>query len=156
MTDSFTIRRATLDDVPTILFQRRSMFSEMGSGTEDAIDIMSVSFEPWLREKMRDERYLGWFAINEADEIVAGAGVWLMDWPPTVIEPLSLRAYMLNVFTHTGYRKRGLAHMLTQTVVEWCKNHDRHLLVLHASNAGRPVYESMGFELSNEMKLILR
>lgn len=155
MTESYSIRRATLDDVPTILFQRCAMFSEMGSGTPEEIETMKHAFEPWLRQKMAEDRYLGWFAITNDGEIAAGAGLWLMEWPPTVIEPNARRAYMLNVFTHPEHRRQGLAHRLTQTIIDWCRTNGCHLLLLHASDAGRPVYESMGFALSNELKLRL-
>lgn len=155
MSDSFAIRRAALEDVPTILYQRRSMFSEMGVGTPETIHTMEIGFEPWLRRRMAEERYLGWFVVAESGEIAAGAGLWLMEWPPTVIEPGPLRAYMLNVYTEHKYRNHGLAHRLTQTIIAWCKDNGHRLLVLHASEAGRPVYESLGFQLSSEMKLIL-
>ena len=155
MSDRFAVRRATLDDVPTILFHRRSMFAEMGIGTAEALDAMEIGFEPWLRRKLAEEHYLGWMVTTESGEVIAGAGLWLMEWPPTVIEPGALRAYMLNVYTHPPYRKQGLAHRLTQTIIDWCKANNYRLLVLHASDAGRPVYESLGFKLSNEMRLIL-
>jgi hypothetical protein len=48
-----------------------------------------------------------------------------------------------------------LAHRLTQTIIDWCRANGYHLLVLHASDAGRPIYESMGFKLGNEMKMKL-
>jgi GNAT superfamily N-acetyltransferase len=155
MTEGFTIRRATLDDVPTILYHRRAMFTEMGVGTSAEMDAMEAAFEPWLCQKMVEKHYLGWLVVAENGETAAGAGLWLMEWPPTVIESNALRAYMLNVYTQPAYRKRGLAHQLTQTIIGWCKENGYHLLVLHASDAGRPVYESMGFQLSNEMKLRL-
>jgi GNAT superfamily N-acetyltransferase len=155
MSDSFAVRRATLDDVPAILYQRRSMFSEMGVGTPETLQAMEIGFEPWLRKRMAEERYLGWFVMTAMGEIAAGAGLWLMEWPPTVIEPGALRAYMLNVYTEHAYRNHGLAHRLTQTIIAWCKDNGYRLLVLHASDAGRPVYESLGFQLSNEMRLIL-
>lgn len=155
MTDTFTIRQATLNDVPTILFHRRSMFTEMGVGTPAEMDTMEAAFEPWLRQTMAKGCYLGWLAIAQNGVVAAGAGLWLMEWPPTVIESNARRAYMLNVYTHKTYRKRGLAHRLTETIIDWCKTNGYHLLVLHASEAGRPVYESMGFQLSSEMKLRL-
>lgn len=155
MTSTFTIRRAAIDDVPTILFHRRSMFTEMGVGTPAEMDAMEASFEPWLRMKMTENHYLGWFVLAGNGDIAAGAGLWLMEWPPTVVESNALRAYMLNVYTKHEYRRQGLAHRLTRTIIDWCKANGYHLLVLHASDAGHPVYESLGFQLSNEMKLRL-
>jgi hypothetical protein len=37
--------------------------------------------------------------------------------------------------------------------VEWCRADGFHGVVLHASDEGRPLYESMGFQTTNEMRL---
>jgi GNAT superfamily N-acetyltransferase len=155
MSECYTLRLATLDDVPTILHQRRAMFAEMGSGTDEQLDAMTSAFAPWVREKIAQGRYRGWLVLDTSGAIVGGAGLWLMEWPPTVLEPNPLRAYMLNVYTEPAHRRHGIAHLLTEAIIDWCRANAYHLLVLHASDAGRPVYESLGFRLSNEMRLVL-
>jgi hypothetical protein len=39
--------------------------------------------------------------------------------------------------------------------MEWCRANGVSAVILHASDAGRPLYASMGFEPSNEMRVIL-
>jgi hypothetical protein len=43
-----------------------------------------------------------------------------------------------------------------ETMVGWCRSQGFAGVTLHASDDGRHLYESMGFELSNEMRLKLR
>jgi len=43
-----------------------------------------------------------------------------------------------------------------ETMISWCKQQGLARLTLHASEDGRRLYESLGFEPSNEMQLNLR
>jgi hypothetical protein len=43
-----------------------------------------------------------------------------------------------------------------QTIIGWCKEEGFARVTLHASDDGRALYDSLGFEVSNEMRLNLR
>jgi len=78
---------------------------------------------------------------------------------PWLAHPYDLecrRATILNVYTTPEYRRRGIAGKLIQTMIAWCKQQGLARVTLHASEAGRHLYQSLGFEPSNEMRLILR
>ena len=49
-------------------------------------------------------------------------------------------------------RCRGLAETLMRRVIAWAGEAGVHTLVLHASEAGRPLYERLGFASTNEMR----
>jgi GNAT superfamily N-acetyltransferase len=149
------IRRARLDekDMETIVHHRRAMFFDMGRRDERALDEMSEKFRPWLRRKMEAGEYLAWFAVAPDESVAAGAGLWLMDWPPLMTAGGKWRGNILNVYTETAYRRQGLARALMLTVMEWCEKEGIEGAILHASPEGRPLYESLGFEATNEMRL---
>ena len=146
----FVIRPAVLEEAVIIGAQRRAMFFDMGYG--DGLDTMVESFLPWIRGKMTAGEYLGWFAVAENGAIAAGAGLWLMDWPPHMIGPGSRRGNILNVYTDPEYRRQGLARRLTETAIEWCRANGIATVILHASDEGRELYRSLGFEPTNEMR----
>ncbi len=154
MSESFTIRQATLDDIPVIVAHRRKMFEDMHSGTPAILDSMESRFAPWVRDYMENGRYRTWFALTEDGKIASGAGLWLMDWPPHVIGEAAYRGYILNVYTEPDYRRQGLGKLLTQRCVDWCWANSIEVAVLHASNEGRLIYEKMGFTPTNEMRLM--
>ncbi len=131
------------------------MFKEMRSAGEAALDEMAARFGPWVEEKLAAEEYLGWFAIAADGAIAAGAGLWLMDWPPHVVGRAKRRGYLLNVYTEKAFRRRGLARHLVEVAMTWCYEHDVDTVVLHASDAGRRMYEEMGFRATNEMRIVL-
>jgi hypothetical protein len=41
-------------------------------------------------------------------------------------------------------------------MIDWCRTQGFMNVTLHASDKGRPLYESLGFEPTNEMRLDLR
>jgi GNAT superfamily N-acetyltransferase len=156
-----TIRPATFDasDLDAIVHQRRAMFEDMGYSDAAALSAMSELYRPWLLEKMQAREYLGWFALvpdsSPDSSLAAGLGLWLMDWPPHMLAPGPRRGNILNVYTEPAHRRRGLARALMEVALAWCAANRIGAVILHASGEGRPLYESLGFTESNEMKLLL-
>jgi len=151
----FTIRQAILADVDVIVAHRRAMFQDMGSAPDDVVDAMAMEFRPWVEAKMLAGEYLGWFAMAENSTIAAGAGLWLMDWPPHVLGRSQRRGNILNVYTEREFRRQGLARRLVEAAVDWCREHNVDTVILHASEEGRSMYENMGFRPTNEMRIAL-
>ncbi len=149
------LRRATVADASTIARHRRIMFRDLGYRDDAALDSMSDKFLPWVEQKMQSGEYLAWFAVTADDLVVAGAGLWLMDWPAHMVGSSSRRGNILNVFTEPAYRRRGLARRLVEAAMDWCKAHNIDFVILHASPEGRSLYESLGFTAGNEMRVKL-
>jgi GNAT superfamily N-acetyltransferase len=59
---------------------------------------------------------------------------------------------VLNVYTESAWRRRGLAELLMRHVLEWARAQRLDRLVLHASAEGRALYERLGFVATNEMR----
>jgi GNAT superfamily N-acetyltransferase len=151
----FTIRPATPADVESILHHRREMFRSMGYGDEAALERMATACRGYFASAVSDGSYLGWMAIADDGGVVGGGGICLMDWPSNPRDPQTRRAMILNMYVEPGCRRRGIARALMQTMIDWCRAHDFRNVDLHASDEGRPLYESMGFKPTNEMRLEL-
>jgi len=115
--ERITLRRATLEDAKTIAGHRRSMFREMGYEDEVALDSMTEKFLPWVKAKLESGDYVGWLAVTESDFVVAGAGLWLMDWPAHMLGSSTPRGNNLNVHTEPPFRRRGLARWLIEAAL---------------------------------------
>lgn len=146
-----TTRAATLADTELITAHRRAMFAEMGTSTESSLDEMSRNFAPWVKRMMESGRYTGW-VIVEDNLPVASAGFFMLDWPPHPLDPQAEhRGYLLNFWVQPAYRRRGLARLLVKEALAETWRNKIRVAALHASDAGRPVYEAMGFRATNEM-----
>lgn len=150
----FNVRRATTEDLDILAGHRHSMFVDMGYRDEAALNTMAAKCHDWLLDRMQRGEYLAWLVIAPDQSIAAGTGLWLMDWPPHMIGS-GVRGNILNVFTAVEYRRRGLARELMKVALEWCHSNQVDVVVLHASPQARPLYESMGFAGTNEMRMQL-
>jgi GNAT superfamily N-acetyltransferase len=151
-----TIRAGTVEDAPTILHHRESMFRDMGEGTSDQLDRMATITGPWLAQALADGSYRGWLAEDSSGRIVGGGGVLLCPWPASPKDPMLQRAIVLNVYTEPDSRHRGIARRIMATILEWLKQQGFRSASLHASDEGRPLYEELGFKATNEMRLRLQ
>ena len=153
--EGFVIRRASTADADTLVAHRQAMFEDMGYRDNAALTSMSAKFRVWLLEHMNAGDYHAWLVSAPDGSIAAGAGLWLMDWPPHMIGRSGQRGNILNVYTDHNFRRRGLARELMEAVLQWCGENRIDTIILHASPAGRTLYESMGFAPTNEMRLRL-
>jgi GNAT superfamily N-acetyltransferase len=155
MKDTITIRPARPDELSTVLYHRRQMFIEMGDTDVRALDEMELASEAIFGEALRNGTYRGWFA--EADgKVVAGGGVLLVRFQPSPREPRPARPFIINVYTERAFRRRGLARRIMKEMVDWCRAQGYAGVSLHATDEGRPLYASLGFLPTNEMRLRLR
>ena len=154
-----TLRRATPNDAALITTQRHQMFADNELTTEAAYNVMDIAFEPWVRERLTDGRYVGLFleepaaSPNDPATLLAACGIFFGDFPPHFLDPNPIRAYLLNFYTAPEARGRGLATQLLQHAVDECRKANVRVITLHASKFGRPIYEKFGFTQNNEMIL---
>jgi GNAT superfamily N-acetyltransferase len=150
-----TIREASPIDIPEILRQRRRMYEDMHYTDSIALDTMASLSAAYLKTAMAEGSFRGWLAADGA-RTVAGGAVLISPWPAHPYDLECRRATILNVYTDPEYRRRGIARQLMETIISWCRSEGFARVTLHASDDGRHLYESLGFEPSNEMRLTLR
>ncbi len=157
MSDNITLHPATVDDASIIVRHRHAMFADMGTGTLASRDAMDVTFAPYVARALGDGTYRGWLAQTDEGRVVAGGGLIVHEWPasPRDAQPQPRRAYILNMYTEPEYRSRGLARRIMNAMLDCCRAEKFGSVMLHASDAGRPLYESLGFAPTNEMRLRL-
>jgi len=155
MLDQITIRNATPEDIPALLHQRRGMYEDMGYTDDAAIAKMLSTSRTYLEDAMRNGSFRAWLAIvNQVP--VAGAGLIINPWLSHPYDQQCRQATILNVYTDPQFRRRGIARLLMNTIIEWCREQGFAHVSLHASKDGRPLYVSLGFEPTSEMRLKLK
>jgi GNAT superfamily N-acetyltransferase len=133
------------------------MFEEMGFNDPIVLDQVVAASRDFIEKGLATGSYRGFLAVKGNNEVIAGAGLAITDWLAHPAAPKqSRRAYILNVYTAPDYRRKGIARVLMQAVLDHCKREGFISVWLHTSVYGRPLYESMGFEATNEMKIMLK
>ena len=162
MSERFTISPASLADVDAIAEHRTRMFDEMGQVPPGTFETLRTKSRTRLRDFLGRGEYVGWLALpREHPEIIAGgAGIQLREVLP---HPLSRgnqwngvadgrHAIIINVFTEPQWRHQGVALLLLERIIQWARTERLDRLLLHASEAGRPLYERLGFVGTSEMR----
>jgi GNAT superfamily N-acetyltransferase len=149
------LRTATADDLPIIMSHRRRMFADMGFRDEKSLDAMGVTSAPFIKAGLENGSFRGWL-VETADGVVAGGGVVMLDYPSSPRDPSPRRAYILNMYTEPEYRRQGLAKLIVEAMIRWCREEGFGYVSLHASDDGRHLYETLGFKPTNEMRLVLK
>ncbi|MBI3450119.1 MAG: GNAT family N-acetyltransferase [Acidobacteria bacterium] len=152
---SYRVRPATVDDLATVLHHRRRMFEDMGHTDAGAMTAMLASSTPLLGRGLEEGSYRGWLVEADDGRVVAGGGVIILEFQSHPIDPRPRRAWVVNMFTEPEHRRKGFARRLMETMLAWCRADGMTYLYLHASADGRVLYESLGFEPNNEMRVKL-
>lgn len=160
MINEIKIREAGPNDLETILHHRCSMFRDMSEGTADELDRMVEVARPWMENALSNGSYRHWLAIDGGNgdgpgSVAGGGAVLLCPWPANPHDPCTERAIILNVYTEPDFRRQGVARLVMQAILNWIKARGLRSVNLHASPEGRHLYETLGFEPTNEMRLWL-
>lgn len=144
-------RSATVADAALIARHRHAMFAEIGRTDPGALETMRGNFRRWVERMIDAGKYVGWIIEDDGDPI-ASAGFFELEWPPHPFDPAGeARGYLLNFWVEPSHRRRGLARQLVKLALAESRRRGFRVTALHASKAGRPVYESLGFFGSSEM-----
>jgi GNAT superfamily N-acetyltransferase len=153
------VRRATAADAQVLGRHRALMFQEMGRLAGSAIEILTLTSAAYFETAIPGGAYAAWVAapLDQPTLIIAGGGAQRRPLlprpndrdPETIVDE---EALIVNVYTDPAWRRLGIAALIMQHILDWTRAEGITRVVLHASAAGRPMYERMGFVATNEMR----
>ncbi len=156
----FNYRSVTLDDIPDVVEFRTRMFRELGWRNEQRLLEVEPLFAAYLAEALPAGDCAGMVAeYLDADGVVRPAGTVVLVWqrvPPGVRNLAGIQAYALGMYVLPEMRRRGVARTLMLKSIDCAADHGASLVTLHASEFGRPLYERLGFTLTDEMRFFTR
>ncbi|WP_316860520.1 GNAT family N-acetyltransferase [uncultured Cohaesibacter sp.] len=145
------VRPVDGNDLDCVCGHRHAMFVEMGSVDEEQLLRSEAPFRSWLKLRLEDGRYYG-FIVEQEGKVVAGIGLTEIDWAPGPAHPESeRRGLIMNLYVEPGYRRAGIARELVLLAEQEFSRRGLGHAILHASDQGAPLYESLGWEKSSEM-----
>lgn len=151
--DEFSIREATPADIEVLVHHRLGMFRDMGVPEAD-LAAMEEPARAYFRRAVPDGKYVA-FLVANGGQVVAGGGIIIIHWPAGRGDLRDSKAMILNMYTEPEFRRRGFGRKLMERMIAWCRAQGYKTVSLHASDAGRPLYESLGFRPTNEFRLTL-
>lgn len=92
---------------------------------------------------------MAWFVAQDEAHVVGSVAAFLSAGRSNVLRDVT--ATLAGVYVVPGHRRRGVARELTERAIAWCQAQGCARIRLQASDAGRPLYESLGFKTFREM-----
>ena len=150
------IRAANVSDVAILVHHRRMMWWDMGRRDEEALCLMEAAASEYFPAALADGAYVGFLVEDGAGKVIGGGGIVVSAWPGILGQRQPRRAMILNMYVEREHRRQGIARALMERMIAWCKENGFASVGLHASEEGRPLYEKLGFEPTEEMRLDLK
>jgi GNAT superfamily N-acetyltransferase len=151
---AYSIRPATIADIPHVVQHRELMFRDMGIPAE--FEDMAAATELWLRHAIPSHVYRGWMAVAPGGDVAGGSGLIVIPWPPGPMTMDPRCGFIFNVYTQPPHRKQGLGRRLMDAMHDYCRAEGIERVVLNASVFGKPLYETMGYVTTAEPMMRMR
>jgi GNAT superfamily N-acetyltransferase len=152
----YILREAALDDVPVLVRQRRVMFIEATAAKDQrSLDAMDAAYKRYVERALPAGTFRAWLIQTKEGDVVSGGGISVYEQPPRPQDHTLRYVYVHSIYTEPEHRRRGLARTILNAIVQWCRENGFKTLTLHAVDASRPLYESVGFKPTTEMRMFL-
>jgi GNAT superfamily N-acetyltransferase len=153
-----TIRRATLDDLATLVRLRLALFRAMGELADTGMEgALAEALARYFAAEVPAGRFLGWLAHDETGAAIGCGGLVFAQKPPSASNLGGREAYLMNMYTDPARRGRGGATGLLATILDHGRTAGVGQVRLHEGAPGRPIYERAGFTATGtEMVLTMK
>ena len=122
------------------------------SDDEDMSVVEEESYA-YYRRALETEEHIAYLVYDNGKFIGAG-GVSFYQVMPTYHNPTGKKAYIMNMYTVSEYRKQGIAFHTLDLLVKDARKQGISQITLEATEMGRPLYERYGFiKMEDEMEL---
>lgn len=147
-------KKATLKDIDILTKTRIEVLRAANQLSEDT-DMSEVERQSYnyYQKSLRDGSHVAYLVFDGTRFVGAGA-VSFYKVMPTYHNPSGNKAYIMNMYTNTDYRRNGIATKVLDKLIKESKNRGITAISLEATDMGRPLYEKYGFvKMNNEMNL---
>jgi len=154
-----SLREATEHDIPRLGIHHRKMFEEILKKKGESIDpsipkALERTYAKKLKQELTDGSCKAW-VIEHKNRIVASGAITIASLVPTPKDLSSSVAYLHSMYTEKGYRNNSFANLIVERAIRFCRDNGINRVFLNASEAGRPIYERLGFRAAPEMMRLM-
>ena len=151
----FVYKKATIKDIDVLTRTRILVLRAANNLSADTnmSEMQKQSYEYYLKA-LKNNTHIAYLVFNE-NSIVGSGGISFFQVMPTYHNPSGYKAYIMNMYTHPDYRRRGIAYKMLDILVNEAKSKGINAISLETTEMGRPVYEKYSFvQMKNEMELV--
>ncbi|MBE6851125.1 MAG: GNAT family N-acetyltransferase [Ruminococcus sp.] len=145
------IRRAVPSDLETVLQMRYETMRTVCGFTQEHefSEVFYTESERYFRQGDQ-VTVLAW----DGETAIGCASICYISVMPTFSHPSGKRAHIMNVYVRDSHRRQGIARSMLEQLIMDARQRCATQITLDATPVGRPLYESLGFEVSEEGMVI--
>jgi GNAT superfamily N-acetyltransferase len=159
MSTPFTLRRAELTDVQTLIDLRIAYLREVeGFGDDVDLAALEAATRRYFIRKMPSSDYVAWVAMARPApspeqrgrlhaKVIGTAGLFMVDRPPSPGMSASREARLINVYVTDAWRGHGVANALIGACIENARRANVRRILVDDTPRGRQIYERAGFTI---------
>jgi len=142
---------ASSDDIPCIVDMKIEMFREF----EYEKYLHKNAHEMIVKDyrRMYEEKLAIHFLAKLDNRIVGMVGAFIKSDIPFRYFSKGHDGFIGDVYTNPTHRNIGVSTKLNQEALDWLRDYGVNFVRLLASDAGRPIYERLGFSADADMVL---
>ncbi|MGW1656519.1 N-acetyltransferase family protein [Streptomyces atratus] len=150
MTTDFTVRPARPADAGRLAELRWMFKQEDYEGRPPTPARPLEEAEHWIRDRLRDGRWLAWVAETER-EICGHVFLCLVERMPDPYEDNNPVGYVTNYFVLPSQRNKGAGSALLEALKQHSRSAGLEGLIVWPSERSAPLYQRFGFQPPEEL-----
>lgn len=151
---SFTYKKATIEDID-FLTKTRICVLRAANQLSDEVDMSEVERQSYAyyKKALTEGSHVA-YLVFENKKFIGSGGISFYSVMPTYHNKTGQKAYIMNMYTHPDYRRRGIGIRTLDLLVKEALNRGVTSITLEATAMGQPLYEKYGFiKMNHEMEL---
>ena len=155
MAKNYEYKKATIADIDELIRTRIIVLRTANKLSND-VDMSLVEKESYeyYKSALETGEHIAYLVYDNGSFIGAG-GASFYQVMPTYHNPTGKKAYIMNMYTASEYRRQGIAFHTLDLLVKDIRKQGVSQITLEATEMGRPLYEKYRFvKMEDEMELI--
>lgn len=155
MAKNYEYKKAIIADIDELVRTRISVLRTANKLSND-VDMSLVEKESYeyYKSVLETGEHIA-YLVYDNENLIGAGGVSFYQVMPTYHNPTGKKAYIMNMYTASEYRRQGIAFHTLDLLVKDIRKQGISQITLEATEMGRPLYEKYGFvKMENEMELI--
>lgn len=147
-------KKATIEDIHVLTETRIEVLKAANqlSGDVDMHEVKEQSYH-YYQKALQEGTHIA-YLVFDGNRFVAAGGVSFYQVMPTYHNPSGNKAYIMNMYTHPEYRRKGIAYQTLDRLVHDIRERGITAISLEATDMGYSLYEKYGFiKMNHEMEL---
>jgi ribosomal protein S18 acetylase RimI-like enzyme len=142
------IRKIEYGEIDKLVYHRINYLLEMqGDRSDEYIVALKSELSSFFQKSLIDKSFWGLVALYEGQE-VAYAGMIVSQIPGDFNRATYSEGAILNVYTIPSARRQGISMLILKKLLIESKLMGITKVSLHSSDAGKALYQSLGFKTS--------